>query len=239
VEPYYDPVPTSPGYLRFPHVTNDLVVFVAADDVWLAPVAGGRAWRFTADQAAAATPRLTPDGTHVAWVSARDGSPEVYVAGLADGTSARLTYWGASWARVGGWTPAGEVLAVSAANQPFRHYVRARALTTALSGSPGAERVLPFGPVSDLSLGTAGTAREATVPPPAATRLARSGCSPAPGESSTPIRLTGSATAVAPPGACGLARRRRSFPMRRVRRAESRVRSGACSRTCRASSPAR
>jgi tricorn protease len=147
---------TSPGYLRFPHLTNDIVAFVAADDLWLAPLAGGRAWRFTTDEAQAATPRLTPDGTQVAWVSARDGSPEIYVAGLADGTSTRLTYWGTSWARVSGWTPAGEVLAVSAANQPFGHYVRARALTTALSGRPGGERVLPFGPVSDLSLGTSG-----------------------------------------------------------------------------------
>jgi tricorn protease len=129
------------------------VVFVAADDVWLAPVTGGRAWRFTTDEAAASTPRLTPDGTHVAWVSGRDGCAEVYVAGLDDGTSTRLTYWGTSWARVSGWTPAGEVLAVSSAHQPFGHYVRARALTTALSGGPGAERVLPYGPVSDLSLG--------------------------------------------------------------------------------------
>jgi tricorn protease len=152
VEPYYGPV-ASPGYLRFPHVTNDLVVFVAADDVWLAPVSGGRAWRFTTDEAQAVTPRLTPDGTDVAWVSAKDGSPEIYAASLADGTGTRLTYWGTSWARVCGWTPAGEVLAVSAANQPFFHYARARMLTTALSGSPGAERVLPFGPVSDLSLG--------------------------------------------------------------------------------------
>jgi tricorn protease len=146
----------SPGYLRFPHIANDLVAFVAADDVWLAPVAGGRAWRFTADDAQAATPRLAPDGTQLAWVSAKDGSPEIYVASLADGTSTRLTYWGTLSARVSGWTPAGEVLAVSAANQPFFHYVRARVLTTALSGSPGAERVLPFGPVSDLSLGMSG-----------------------------------------------------------------------------------
>jgi tricorn protease len=143
----------SPGYLRFPHITNDLVAFVAADDVWLAPLAGGRAWRFTTDEAPASTPRLSPDGSHVAWVSARDGGPEIYVAGLADGTSARLTYWGTSWARVCGWTPAGEVLAVSRADQPFAHYVQARALTTTLSGRPGAERVLPFGPVADLSLG--------------------------------------------------------------------------------------
>jgi tricorn protease len=157
MEPYYGRV-KSPGYLRYPHISNDFVVFIAADDVWLAPVAGGRAWRFTADEAPAGTPRLTPDGTHVAWVSAKDGSPEIYLASLADGASTRLTYWGTSWARVSGWTPAGEVLAVSRANQPFPHYARARALTTTLSGSPGAERVLPFGPVSDLSLGSgAGT----------------------------------------------------------------------------------
>jgi tricorn protease len=155
VEPYYGPV-TSAGYLRFPHVTKELVVFVAADDVWLAPLTGGRAWRFTTDEAQAATPRLTPDCTHVAWASAKDGCPEIYVASLADGASTRLTYWGTPWARVSGWTPAGEVLAVSAPNQPFANYARARALTTAISGSPGAERVLPFGPLSDLSLGISG-----------------------------------------------------------------------------------
>jgi tricorn protease len=154
---------TSPGYLRFPHISSDLVVFIAADDVWLAPAAGGRAWRFTSDETQAATPRLSPGGSHVAWVSAKDGNPEIYVAGLDDGTSTRLTYWGTSWARVSGWTPAGEVLAVSAANQPFRHHVRARVLTTALSGSPGAERVLPFGPVSDLSLGSGGGGEADTV----------------------------------------------------------------------------
>jgi len=124
---------TSPGYLRFPHVTKDLVAFVAADDVWLAPVGGGRAWRFTADEATASTPRLSPDGAHVAWVSSRDGTAEVYMAGLVDGASTRLTYWGTRWAQVSGWTPDGEVLAVSTAGQPFGHYVRARALTTALS----------------------------------------------------------------------------------------------------------
>jgi tricorn protease len=147
---------TSPGYLRFPHIAGDLVVFAADDDIWLAPAAGGRAWRFTTDEAPAETPKLTPDGKHVAWVSNWDGSAEIYVASLADGASTRLTYWGTSWARVSGWTPSGELLAVSAANQPFGHYVQARALTTALSGSPGAERVLPFGPVSDLSLGGSG-----------------------------------------------------------------------------------
>jgi len=221
-EPYYGPM-ASPGYLRFPHIANDLVAFVAADDVWLAPVAGGRAWRFTADDAQAATPRLAPDGTQLAWVSAKDGSPEIYVASLADGTSTRLTYWGTLSARVSGWTPAGEVLAVSAANQPFFHYVRARVLTTALSGSPGAERVLPFGPVSDLSLGMSGDG----------TAVGGRGAGPV-------GLLTGTFGSFnTDPAEWKRYRPRRSFPMRRVRPTGPRVRSSACSRTCRPSSPTR
>ncbi len=159
---------TSPGYLQYPHITGELLVFVAADDVWLAPVAGGRAWRFTADQAQVSTPRLAADGSHVAWVSSRDGGADIYVAGVADGVSTRLSYWAASWAVVCDWTAAGEVLAASTAAQPFGHYTWARALGTGISGATGlastgsastgsagvgSERVLPFGPVADLSVG--------------------------------------------------------------------------------------
>jgi tricorn protease len=151
-------VVVAPGYLRFPHIGGDLVAFVAADDVWLAPVGGGRAWRFTADEASAMTPRFSAHGTQLAWVCSKDGSAEVYQASLADGVSTRLTYWGTAWARVCGWTPAGEVLAVSTAGQPFNHYSWARALATQESDpadGPGAERLLPLGPVGDISLGDA------------------------------------------------------------------------------------
>jgi tricorn protease len=148
-------VVTSPGYLQYPHINGDLVVFVAADDVWLAPATGGRAWRFTADQAQVTTPRFGADGANLAWASGRDGGTDIYVAGVSDGTSTRLSYWGAQWARVCGWTDAGEVVAVSTAAQPFGHYTWARAMGTRLSDSEGSERLLPFGPVADLSSGTA------------------------------------------------------------------------------------
>ena len=49
---------TSAGYLRFPHVHGDLVTFTADDDVWLAPLAGGRAWRVTSDRAPVSYPLL-------------------------------------------------------------------------------------------------------------------------------------------------------------------------------------
>jgi len=65
----------TPAYLRYPHLHGDLVTFVAADDVWLAPVSGGRAWRLTVDSAPARHPRFSPDGSHIAYVSHRDGHP--------------------------------------------------------------------------------------------------------------------------------------------------------------------
>src|SRR5580704_2781594 len=84
---------TSVGYFRFPHINADSVAFVAAGDAWLAPLSGGRAWRFTADGAAASALRFSADGSHLAWTSTRDGSPEIYVGSLAEGTAGRLTYW--------------------------------------------------------------------------------------------------------------------------------------------------
>jgi hypothetical protein len=42
---------TSAGYLRYPHVHGELLVFVAEDDIWLASAGGGRAWRLSADPA--------------------------------------------------------------------------------------------------------------------------------------------------------------------------------------------
>jgi tricorn protease len=149
---------TSAGYLRFPHIQCDFIAFVAADDVWLAPAAGGRAWRFTADQAAARWPRLSPGGSHLAYVSSKDGGPEVYVASVDDGDTQRLSHWGAPMARVCGWTADGEVLAISPASQPFFDHMRARVLGTGLSDGLGAERILPFGPVSDISAGDGQTA---------------------------------------------------------------------------------
>jgi len=142
------------GYLRYPHIHGDLLTFVAGDDVWLAPAAGGRAWRLSADDAPVSYPRFSRDGTQVAWGSERDGSPEVYVAGTEGSAAARLTYWGDPQTRVTGWTAQGEVLAVSAAGQPASKYRRAYAVP--VQGAP--PRLLPFGPVNDLAIEDTGTA---------------------------------------------------------------------------------
>ena len=147
---------TSAGYLRFPHIHGDLIVFVADDDVWLAPAAGGRAWRVTADHAAASYPRMSRDGTLLAWTSGRDGPPEVYLAGIDGGNGRRLSYWGDHGTRVCGWTPDGEVVAITASGRPFRHHTWAHALPAV--GAAAGPRLLPFGPVADLAIEPAGVA---------------------------------------------------------------------------------
>src|SRR6202050_1038172 len=53
----------TPGYLRYPHIHGDLLVFVAEDDVWLAPAEGGRAWKLSADSAEASYPLFSRDGS--------------------------------------------------------------------------------------------------------------------------------------------------------------------------------
>ena len=148
---------TSPGYLRFPHIHGDIVAFVADDDVWLAPAAGGRAWRVSADHAGASHPRISRDGTTVAWTSGRDGPPEVYLAGIDGGNGRRLSYWGDRRTRMCGWTPDGDVVAITASGQPFDHFTWAYALPVGEPAGPGADP-LPFGPVTDLAVEADGVA---------------------------------------------------------------------------------
>lgn len=139
-----------PAYLRFPHLRGELVAFTAEDDVWVAPLDGGRAWRVSADNMPVSYPRISPDGTTVAWTSTRDGSPEVHVAPVDGGSSNRLTYWGSSRTSVRGWTPDGRVLAISTSGQASSRRSWARAVP--LDGGPA--ETLPYGIVGDVAYGS-------------------------------------------------------------------------------------
>ena len=144
------PAPASTSaYLRFPHVHGESVAFVAEDDVWLAPLDGGRAWRVSADNVPVTQPRISPDGTTVAWTSTRDGAPEVHVAPVDGGPAQRLTHWGSRGTRVGGWTPDGQVLALSAQGQASPRHTWAHAVP--LDGGPAT--TLPYGPVGGVAHG--------------------------------------------------------------------------------------
>ncbi len=140
------------AYLRYPHLHQDLITFVADDDVWLAPIEGGRAWRVTADQAGATRPRFSPDGSMLAWASWLDVEPEVHVVPVEGGAGRRLTYWGDIRTTVVGWSSEDAVLAVSSVGQAsFR---RTWAYSVPVDGSPSTR--LPYGPVAAVAGGPGG-----------------------------------------------------------------------------------
>ncbi|MBF8193330.1 PDZ domain-containing protein [Nonomuraea sp. K274] len=139
---------TNGAYLRYPHLHGDLVTFVADNDVWLAPLAGGRAWRFTADRVPVSHPRFSPDGARIAWTGTREGAPEVFAAEIDGPEGERLTYWGSGTTGVRGWTTGGDVLAISAAGQSESS--RQWAYAVPLDGGPATR--LPYGWVSDVAV---------------------------------------------------------------------------------------
>ena len=146
-------------YLRYPHVRGDLLTFIADDDVWLAPAGGGRAWRISADQSAAAYPRLSPDGSLIAWTSWRDGPGEIYLAATGEGGAARVTYWSSDTTTMHGWSPRGEILATTSADQPFLRQTWAHAIpVTDGTAQLSQQRRLPYGPVGDLAIDDAAIA---------------------------------------------------------------------------------
>ncbi|MEU0082829.1 S41 family peptidase [Streptomyces sp. NPDC006274] len=140
---------THPAYLRYPHLHGDLIAFTAEDDVWVAPLDGGRAWRVSADNMPVNHPRISPDGTRIAWSSSRDGLPEVHVAPVDGGPSERLTHWGSHRTSVRGWTPDGRVLALTTHGQASLR--RSWAHAVPLDGGPATR--LPYGPVGGVAYG--------------------------------------------------------------------------------------
>ncbi|WP_328917799.1 MULTISPECIES: S41 family peptidase [unclassified Streptomyces] len=135
------------------------MAFTAEDDVWVAPLDGGRAWRASADNMPVGRPRIAPDGGLIAWTSSRDGAPEVHVAPVQGGPSRRLTYWGNVRTGVRAWTPEGDLVVITAEGEASLRRTWARRLP--LDGGPG-ER-LPYGPVGDLAYGPDGAVLLQTV----------------------------------------------------------------------------
>src|SRR6478609_295689 len=145
----YDRTMTSSSYFRFPHLHGDLVTFVAEDDVWIAPLDGGRAWRVSSLQLPARNPRFTPDGKRLVWTVVQGTAPEVVSAQVDGGGYRQLTYFGHSTTKVKGFTPDGDVVVTSAFRQADSRLTNAYSLPV----DGGWAEELPFGPVESVAYG--------------------------------------------------------------------------------------
>jgi tricorn protease len=139
------------GYLRYPSLHQDTIVFVSDDDLWRVPASGGFARRLTAGLSEPSTPCLSPDGQSIAFVGRDEQHPEVYLMSAEGGLARRMTWLGPD-VMVRGWTPEGEILFVTTYAQPFfRNY---RAYTLPATG--GSAQLLPLGQVNHLAFGPGG-----------------------------------------------------------------------------------
>ncbi len=150
--------PAHAAYLRHPDVRGDLVTFTAANDVWLAPLAGGRAWRLTDEGAPVGYPRFSPDGAHIAFTSRTSGGPEVWVIPTEGDTAPRrLTAWGRPSTKVAGWLPDGRVLATSSYGAPIARDAQLWAIDL-----DGTAELLPLGRSGEVAIHPSGTTVVAT-----------------------------------------------------------------------------
>ncbi|KIC69141.1 S41 family peptidase [Pseudarthrobacter phenanthrenivorans] len=140
---------TFSSYFRFPHVHGDLVTFVAEDDVWIAPLDGGRAWRVSSLQLPARNPRFTPDGKRLVWTVVQGTAPEVVSAEVDGGGYRQLTYFGHSTTKVKGFTATGSAVVTSAFRQAESRHTYAYSVP--LEG--GWAQELPYGPVESVAYG--------------------------------------------------------------------------------------
>jgi len=98
------------SYLTEPALcpTRPEIAFVSGGDIWVGPVNGGDAHILIAHPAEETRPLYSPDGTKLAFVSARTGGGDIYILTLASGELKRLTFDDGleqldAWSRDGKW----------------------------------------------------------------------------------------------------------------------------------------
>lgn len=82
------------GYMRFPDIHADTIVFTAEGDLWTVSAAGGEARRVTSHPGSELMASFSPDGRWIAFAGDYDGNRDVYVVPATGGEPRRLTWNG-------------------------------------------------------------------------------------------------------------------------------------------------
>ncbi len=143
----------SQGYVRFPTIHQDRIVFVSEDDLWLVSSSGGRAERLTAGVGRASYPHFSRDGQLLAFVGREEGPGEVYVMPAPGDPAQRLTFQANSSCHVLGWSPTNHAILYTSSAGQFTYDYK---VIYAISPQGGHPQQLPFGVANAISYGSQG-----------------------------------------------------------------------------------
>ena len=82
-------------------------------DLWIVPAAGGEARQLTSNAARDMQPKFSPDGRTIAFLSDREGAPQVFTIPTSGGTPQQLTFHTSGYDQLD-WLPKGDGLLVKA-----------------------------------------------------------------------------------------------------------------------------
>jgi tricorn protease len=92
--------------LRSPSISATHIAFAYANNIWIVDRKGGDARRLTSFQGQSSNPKISPDGTTVAFSADYAGNTDVYTVPVSGGEPTRLT-WHPGADIVQGWSPDG------------------------------------------------------------------------------------------------------------------------------------
>ncbi len=97
------------GMMRWPDVSKDSITFVYANDIYVAPKAGGKALPLASPQGLESFPRFSADGNTIAFVGNYDGNRDLYTIPAGGGAAQRVTHH-PTGETLCDWTPDGNLL---------------------------------------------------------------------------------------------------------------------------------
>ncbi|MBI2408868.1 MAG: PD40 domain-containing protein [Gemmatimonadetes bacterium] len=128
-------LPAQTRMLRSPSVSARYIAFAYAQNIWVVDRAGGAARQLTSFQGETQNPKLSPDGSLVAFSAAYGGNTDVYVVPVEGGSPKRLT-WNSAPDLVQGWTPDGKAVLFSSTRDTFGPSPAPKFFTVPVGGGP-------------------------------------------------------------------------------------------------------